>query len=201
MTPPVGKSGPLTISASSSIVASGWSIDQRIAQREGLDHTHERVVDGGVAVRVVVFEDLTDDTGALSVFRARVQAHLLHRVEDAALDRLQPVADVRQGALYDHRHRVVEIRRAHLLFDLDRTHTQRGNRRWFEGHVISLGRGSVSIGGRVIRSGRALLRPASGSWMEVFWPAGYALRPPFTRTHNVTYKLYLIRRSCSRVGR
>ena len=47
------------------------------------------------------------------------QAHLVHRVEDAAVDRLEAVAHVGQRAPDDDRHRVVEIRPAHLVFDVD----------------------------------------------------------------------------------
>ena len=39
------------------------------------------------------------------------QTHLGHRVEDAALHRLEAVADIGQRARRDHRQRVVEISR------------------------------------------------------------------------------------------
>jgi hypothetical protein len=42
-------------------------------------------------------------------FLARGQAQLAHRVDDAPLHRLQAVGDVRQGAVQDHVHRVVEV--------------------------------------------------------------------------------------------
>jgi hypothetical protein len=41
------------------------SVDKRVAQRERLRHADERVVDRGVAVRVVVAHHLTDHPGAL----------------------------------------------------------------------------------------------------------------------------------------
>ena len=94
------------------------AVDQRVAQREVLRHPDERVVDGGVAVRVVLAHHLADDEGALPVRPVRLQAEVVHRVEDAAVHRLQAVADVGQRPAHDHAHRVVEVARAHLLLEL-----------------------------------------------------------------------------------
>ena len=44
---------------------------------------------------------------------------LVHAVEDAAVHGLEAVADVGQRAPDDDAHRVVEIRLAHLVFDVD----------------------------------------------------------------------------------
>ena len=93
------------------------AVDERVAQVEVLRHAHERVVNRAVAVGVVVLEDLADDAGALAVAGVVAKAHLLHRVEDAAMDRFETVAGVGQRALDDDAHRVVEIRLAHLRFD------------------------------------------------------------------------------------
>ncbi len=93
-------------------------VDERVAHREVLGQAHERVVDGRVAVRVILAHDLADDLGALDVTAAaRAQAHLVHHVQDATVDRLEAVADVGQGPPDDDRHGVVEIRRAHLLLE------------------------------------------------------------------------------------
>ena len=99
------------------------AIDERIAQREGLRHAHQRVVDGGVAVRMVDTHGLSDNLGALGVLLVVLEAHLAHGVEHAAMDGLEAVAGVRESAPDDDRHRVVEIRAAHLLFDVDRDET------------------------------------------------------------------------------
>ena len=85
------------------------AIDQRVAQREVLGQADERVVEGLVAVRVVLAHHLADDRGALAVRGARGQAHLVHRVEDPAVDRLEAVAHVRQRPADDHAHGVVEV--------------------------------------------------------------------------------------------
>ena len=72
-----------------------------------------------VAVRMVALEHLADDTGALAVLLARVESHLAHRVEDAALHGLEAVAHVGKRARGDDRHRIREIALPHLVFDVD----------------------------------------------------------------------------------
>ncbi len=94
------------------------AVDEHVAQREVLRHPCQRVVDRRVAVRVVLAHHLADDEGGLSVGPVRLQAKVVHRVEHTAVHRLQAVADVGQGAADDHAHRVVEIRRAHLVGQL-----------------------------------------------------------------------------------
>ena len=91
--------------------------DERVAQRERLRETHEGVVDGGVAVRMELAHHLADDARRLLEARGRPDAELLHAEEHAALHGLEPVAHVGQRARDDNRHRVVEIRVPHLVFD------------------------------------------------------------------------------------
>ncbi len=90
------------------------AVDERVAEAELLRHADERVVDRGVAVRVVLAHDLADDVGALAVRPRRLQAEVVHRVEHAPVHGLEPVADVGQRAPDDHAHRVIEVRRPHL---------------------------------------------------------------------------------------
>ncbi len=86
------------------------ALDQRVAQRELLRHAHHRLVGGDVAVRVVLAEHLADDRRRLPRPRTRREVQVLeHRVEDAALDGLQPVAHVGQRARGDDAQRVVEV--------------------------------------------------------------------------------------------
>ncbi len=92
-------------------------VDELVAHRELLRHAHERVVDRGVAVRVIVAHHLAHDLRALGVGAGRAEAELVHRVEHAAVHRLQAIAHVGQRAADDHRHRVVEVRGAHLLLE------------------------------------------------------------------------------------
>ena len=95
------------------------AVDERVAQVPVLHQADQGVVDRGVAVRVVLLQHLADHAGALGVALVVVQPLGVHRVEDAAVHRLQAVAHVGERAADDHRHRVVEIRLAHLVFDVD----------------------------------------------------------------------------------
>ena len=91
------------------------AVDQDGARREWLRHADERVVDRLVAVRVVRAHRLADDLGALDVRAVGLQAELIHRVEHATMHRLEAVANIGERASDDYAHRVIEIRRAHLV--------------------------------------------------------------------------------------
>ena len=90
-------------------------VDERVAHREVLPHADQRVVDGGVAVGVEGAHHLAHHEGALAVRAGGLEARLVHRVEHAAVHRLEAVADVGQRPADDHAHRVIEVRRPHLL--------------------------------------------------------------------------------------
>jgi hypothetical protein len=68
-------------------------------------------------VRVELAHHVADDARRLRVRAVRLQAVLVHREQHAAVDGLQAVADVGQRAPDDDGHRVIEIRRAHLLLE------------------------------------------------------------------------------------
>ncbi len=68
---------------------------------------------------VVVTHDVSGDLGGLGVLLVELEAHLLHAVEDAAVDGLEAVTNVGEGAADDDRHGVVEVRPAHLVFNID----------------------------------------------------------------------------------
>ncbi len=95
------------------------AVDERIAQREGLRHAHERFVQRGVAVRMKAAHHVADDLRALAVLRVGRQVLLPHRVEDAALHRLEAVADVGQRARRDDRQRVIQVARLRRLVQRD----------------------------------------------------------------------------------
>ena len=123
-----------------------WPSIERVAEGEGLREADHGVVDGGVAVGMVVAHDVADDLGGLGVLLVELEAHLLHAVEDAAVDGLEAVADVGQGAADDDRHGVVEIGAAHLLFDVDGQHEERRRGRW----ALSGPSPPAAAGGRVV---------------------------------------------------
>ncbi len=85
------------------------ALDQRVAGGEILRQAHQRVVDRGLAVRVVLADHVADHAGAFLEPGGRVQPQLVHGVDQPAVHRLQPVAHVRQGARHDGGQRVGEI--------------------------------------------------------------------------------------------
>ena len=106
-------------------------VDQRQAHREVLRHAHQRVIDRLVAVRVIFAHHVADDARRFHVLLVGRVALLVHRIEDAAVDRLQAVAHVGERTRHDHAHRVIEIRALHLVRD--------GHGRMSEGEVGSPG--------------------------------------------------------------
>ena len=94
-------------------------VDQGQPHAPGLGGADQGVIDRGVAVRVVDAHHLTDHPGALDVRVVGADAHLVHPVEDAALDRLQPVPGVRQRPGVDDRVRVLEKAGLHLRGHVD----------------------------------------------------------------------------------
>jgi hypothetical protein len=109
------------------------AVDQRVAHREVLRHPNEGVVDRRVAVRVILADDIADDARALEVRPVERVVEPALREQDAAVDRLEPVARVGQGPRHDHAHGVVHERVPHLGLDRDRRDV--GRRRRGLGHL------------------------------------------------------------------
>src|SRR5947209_7454950 len=96
------------------------TVHERIAHVEALGEADQRVIDGRVAVGMEFAEDFADDLGALAIAFGGGEAELVHAVENSTMDRLETVADVGQRAPDDDAHGVVEIRLAHLGFNIYR---------------------------------------------------------------------------------
>ena len=101
------------------------SIHQRVAQAEVLRHAHQRVIHRAVAVGMILAQHFADHLGALDVLAVVQQTHVMHRVQNAAVHRFESVAHIGQSAANDDRHRIVEIRTLHLVFDVDGDHVLR----------------------------------------------------------------------------
>ncbi|MGY4313002.1 hypothetical protein ACVWW1_002305 [Bradyrhizobium sp. JR3.5] len=91
------------------------AVDQRHPQREVLRHADHRVVNRLVAMRMIFTDHVADDAGGLDVFLVRRVSLLMHRIEDAPVHRLEPVARVGQRTRHDHAHRVIEVGLLHLV--------------------------------------------------------------------------------------
>ena len=70
------------------------TVDEWVAQREVLRHANEGVVGRLIAMRVILADDVTDDARTFLVRRVPTVVELLHGVQHAAMNRLQPVAHV-----------------------------------------------------------------------------------------------------------
>ena len=98
------------------------TVDQRKSHGERLGEAHHRAVHGRIAMRMILADDVADRTGGLHMgFRGHV-AGLVHRVEDAAMNGLQTVANVGQRTRDDDAHGVLEKRRLHLLAEVGGAH-------------------------------------------------------------------------------
>ena len=86
-----GRGGGIAVDRSEVAV---W-IHQRMPEGEVLRHPDQGVVDRGVAVRVVLGHHAADDVRGFPMGPIRPQSLFEHRPEDPAVDRLQPVADLR----------------------------------------------------------------------------------------------------------
>ena len=95
-------------------------VDEGVPKGELLRHPHEGLVDRRLAVGVELAERVTDHAGRLAIPAVPRQAHLVHGIEHAAMDRLEAVADVGQRPPDDDGHGVVEVRPPHLVFDGNR---------------------------------------------------------------------------------
>ena len=95
------------------------TVEQHEAHGKVLRHAHQRVIDRRVAVGVVFTHGLRHRARGFAVRLVVRVSGFMHRVKDAAVHRLQPVAQVRNGPADDDRHRIVEIGIAHLFFDAD----------------------------------------------------------------------------------
>ena len=115
---------------------------------------------------MVVAHDVANYLSGLGVLLVKLEAHLLHAVEDAAMDGLEAVADVGECAPDDDRHGVVEVGPAHLLFDVDGEHECGAAALDIAATVgASVGRGSGSwwgVGGGVLWGGNVRI-------LRVFW--------------------------------
>ena len=90
---------------------------KRIAKRKVLSHTNKRIVSSSIAMRMVLTDDFTHNTGRLHRRLVGCQTELVHRVQNAAVNGFQTVTHVREGASHNHAHRITQIAVLHIPFD------------------------------------------------------------------------------------
>ena len=95
------------------------TIHQHITQGKGLRHAHNGVVNRRVPVRVVLANDVTDNTRRFLVGLVIVIAQLAHGEQRPPVYRFQPIARIGQRTSHNHAHGVIEIGLLHLVLDVD----------------------------------------------------------------------------------
>ena len=68
---------------------------------------------------VILTDDVTDHARRFLVGAAVRVGQVVHRKEDAAMDRLEAITCIRQGPANNNAHRVINIGGTHLLADID----------------------------------------------------------------------------------
>ncbi len=106
--------------------------DQRVTQREILRQPDHRVIDAGIAMRVILADHIAHHAGRLLEGRIGIKLQLPHCPQEATMDRLQPVAQVGQRARCYGRERIDEI-----------TFLQRGIERGIDNRVKGIGFGHI----------------------------------------------------------
>ena len=95
------------------------TIDQRYTQAEPLGHTHQRVVNRTIAVRVILTHHFTDHTRRLHVLGVVEVLHRIHGIEHTAVNRLKSISSIGEGTRHNHTHRIINVGVLHFLFYID----------------------------------------------------------------------------------
>ena len=139
-------------------------VHQRVTAAEVLGHADKRRVDRLVSVRMVVAAGIADDLGALAVFAPRAQVEVVHRHQDPALRRLQPVLNSGQRARNKRTHRVAQIRLLQVIFDADVANAFTGGS---VGHVLdSVAKGQGSHVDKLYQMPPSPSTPISRTWCK-----------------------------------
>src|SRR5690606_34873919 len=92
------------------------AVDQHVAQRKILRHADDGLVDGRITVRVILTNDVTDDTCRLLVRPIPVVVQLVHGEKHTPVHRLEAVPYIWKSAPHDHAHYVIEVAAPHFFF-------------------------------------------------------------------------------------
>ncbi len=84
-------------------------VHERITHGKILRQTHKRVVNRGVAVWVEFTHNVADDTRTFCIGLIGIESQQAHCMHDAAMNRLQTVAHIRQRTMHDRGQRISEV--------------------------------------------------------------------------------------------
>ena len=89
------------------------TVNQGNTHAERLRQANHGVVYSGVAMGVILTNDVTDGTGRLHMRTGRRVARFVHCVKNTAMNRLQTVAHIGERSCNDNRHRIFQKRCLH----------------------------------------------------------------------------------------
>ena len=89
-------------------------VNKQVTHREILCHAGHGFVDCRVTMRMIFSKNFPHNAGRFFIRRIGTDAHILHGIQDPAMDRLEAIPGIWQGAGNDHAHCVIEISSAHL---------------------------------------------------------------------------------------
>ena len=95
-------------------------------------------------MRMILADDIANDARGFLVGAIPTVSEIVHRVQDAAMHRFQPIADIGKGTPDDDAHCVVHVGLTHLVLDVD-------------GYSVVLGGVHASLRGPTL-AGSAVLR-------------------------------------------
>ena len=97
------------------------SFNERIACVEILRKTHHCIIYGTVTMGMITAHAVPDDTRTLTSGFVGSDAEFLHRVHDAAVNRLHAIPDIGKSTACNNRHRIGDEAFLHFMFQIDRT--------------------------------------------------------------------------------
>ena len=83
---------------------------------------HQRWIDNVFTVRMVIARSMTGDMSTFSMLPVCAQAEVIHRHQNASLRWLHPIAHIRQSAIDQSAHRIIEHRLLQLITNFNRDH-------------------------------------------------------------------------------
>ena len=95
------------------------AVHHGVAQGPVLGHANHGVVHRAVSVRVVLAEHLPHNPCRLLVRTVGQHAQVEHAVEHPSVHRLESIAHIGKRPTHNHRHRVIDVGRLHLVRDVD----------------------------------------------------------------------------------
>ncbi len=86
------------------------AVHQRIAIGKWLRHQHHGFITGTVTMGMEFTQYITDGTSRFLEFGTCLEAQIRHGINNTPLHRFEAVTDMRQGAIENNVHRIIEIR-------------------------------------------------------------------------------------------